>query len=502
MAKQGFTPQEKNFPEWYQEVIAAADGMIYEAPVRGCYTLGPLATELWFHRIVPVMDSWIKRLGVQNITLPLFIPNSYLESEKEHVEGFKPECAVVTHAGGEKLAEPYVVRPTSETLFVDLFGKILHTYRDLPILFNQWCNICRWEKRPRAFLRTAEFFWQEGHTIHETWDEATGFAHRILTDVYARFAREMLAIPVVTGEKPPSERFAGAEHTYSIEAMMSNGWALQAGTTHVLSQRFFGDPANPAKCRVKFAGRDGTLQVPFYTSWGVSTRMIGGIIMVHGDNQGIVLPPRIAPTQAAVLTLQADKNPAVMEAATEAARRIAGVLEEPARTGKFLRLSGERRVLIDDRTATLGEKHYYHEKQGTPIRIEIGPKDAEKKQCVVVDRIAGRAGKEFVPFGGLKEHVAARLEKIHEGLYRRALDRMKAKTRPVGSWGELAEGINGGFFCEGYIDTGTPEAEDRLKRELKATLRVHPFDGEEPKPGVCLVTGKPVPKPVIIARNY
>ncbi|MFA4846135.1 MAG: aminoacyl--tRNA ligase-related protein, partial [Patescibacteria group bacterium] len=299
MAQTRITPKKQNFPQWYQDVLANAPDLYDESPVTGCITFGPLATKLW-ENIRNHFDRNIKALGVENIMLPTLIPEHFFKREKEHVEGFAPEVAVVTHAGGEKLAEPYFVRPTSELLFVDWFSRSgrVQSHRDLPVLVNQWCSVLRWEKRPRAFLRTTEFHWQEGHCLFATEKHCREFTLKIL-DLYAELAEELLGIPVIKGEKPAHERFPGALNTYTIEGMMQDGKALQMGTTHVLSQDFL--KGTDGKPMVQFLDENEKLTVPFYDSWGASTRLLGAVVMAHGDDEGIVLPPRLAPVQVAVL---------------------------------------------------------------------------------------------------------------------------------------------------------------------------------------------------------
>ncbi len=391
---EAITSMDVDFAQWYTDVVKKAELADY-AGVRGCMIVRPYGTALW-ENIRDDLDARFKALGHENIMMPLFIPESLLQKEKDHVEGFAPEVAWVTHGGEEELAERLCVRPTSETVFCDHYANIIHSYRDLPKLYNQWCSVVRWEKTTRPFLRTMEFYWQEGHTMHETAQEAMAETERML-NVYADFCAESLAIPVIKGRKTDKEKFAGAEATYTIEAMMHDGKALQSGTSH-----YFGDGFARA-FNIQFTDRENKLQYPHQTSWGMSTRIIGAIIMTPGDDNGLVLPPAVAPVQVVILPI-AQHKPGVLEKAAELKERLS----------KFVR------VKMDDSDNSPGWKFAEYEMKGVPLRLEIGPKDIENGQCVLVRR--DNREKTFVPLDELEARIPALLRGVHDGLYRKALE--------------------------------------------------------------------------------
>ena len=389
---EAITPINEDFTQWYTDVCLKAELVDYST-VKGCMILRPYGYALW-ENISRILDGQFKATGHENVAMPLFIPESLLQREKDHVQGFAPEVAWVTHGGSEELEERMCVRPTSETLFCDHFAHVLHSWRDLPMKYNQWCSVVRWEKTTRPFLRSREFWWQEGHTIHETAEEAKQETEQIL-NLYADFCEKDLMIPVIRGKKTDKEKFAGAEATYTIEAMMHDGKALQSGTSH-----YFGDGFSRA-FGVQFAGRDNTLQHPFQTSWGVSTRLIGAIIMTHGDDEGLILPPAIAPFQVVIVPIAAHK-PGVNEKAAELAERVS----------KFAR------VKLDNSDNTPGWKFSQWEMKGVPLRLEIGPKDIEKNQCVLVRRDTRE--KYFVSLDDLETEIPRLLNELAQNIYQRS----------------------------------------------------------------------------------
>jgi prolyl-tRNA synthetase len=460
------TPRGEDYSQWYLDVVLKADLADY-GPVKGCMIIKPYGYAVWEH-MQQDMDRRIKETGHVNAYFPLLIPKSFLEKEKAHVEGFSPECAWVTVGGGEELEEPLAIRPTSEAMICSMYAKWVRSWRDLPVLVNQWANVVRWEKVTRPFLRTTEFLWQEGHTLHETEAEAEEETLRML-HVYRSFSEEMLAMPVVWGRKTESEKFAGALRTYSIEALMGDGRALQAGTSHNLGQHF-------AKAYgIEFLGRAQERLMPWSTSWGSSTRMIGGLIMTHGDDSGLILPPRVAPYQVVIVPIpprKDDWNEAVLPKAREvrALLSAAGV-----------------RVHLDDRdTQQPGFKYSDWEMRGVPIRLELGPKDIEKDQCVLVRRDTRE--KAFVPLAGLHTRVPELLETLQKDLLERARKFVADKTTRVTTYEELKEAMRErrGFILAGW--NGDPAVEARIKEETKATIRVVPTEdgGEAP----CVVTGE------------
>lgn len=470
---EAITPMEEDFTKWYTDVVKKAELASY-SNVRGCMVIRPYGTALW-ENIRNDLDTRFKALGHENVMMPMFIPESLLQKEKDHVEGFAPEVAWVTHGGSEKLQERLCVRPTSETLFCDHYKDVIHSYRDLPKLYNQWCSVVRWEKTTRPFLRTMEFFWQEGHTMHETREEAIEETNRML-NVYADFCEQSLAIPVVKGLKTDKEKFAGAEATYTIEALMHDGKALQSGTSH-----FFGDGFSRA-FEVQFTGRDNTLQYPFQTSWGMSSRIIGAIIMTHGDDNGLVLPPAVAPTQVVILPIAMHKE-GVLEKAMELKDRLAKVC----------------RVKVDDSDNSAGWKFAEHEMKGVPLRLEIGPKDIENNQCVLVRR--DNREKVFVSLDELETKIPELLKAVHDGLYQKALERREAMTYNATSLEEMKDIADNkpGFIKAMWC--GELECEEKLKEVVGVTSRCIPFE-QEKLSDVCVCCGKPANKMLYWGKAY
>lgn len=470
------TPRSEDYSQWYLDIIAAAD-MAEHSPVKGCMVIKPHGYAIW-EMTQKILDAKFKDIGVENAYFPLLIPQSFLSREAEHVEGFAPEVATVTHAGGKKLEEPLVIRPTSETIIYEVFSSWIHSYRDLPLLINQWANVVRWEMRTRLFLRTTEFLWQEGHTAHATHDDADAFARKML-DVYVDFAENVMAVPVIPGQKSDSERFAGALRTYCVEAMMQDGKALQFGTSHNLGQNF-------AKAfNVKFSDENNAEQYVWQTSWGVSTRMIGGLIMTHSDDQGLVLPPRIASIQAVIIPLwfKEEEKAIVMEKAQ-------GLAEELKAVGV--------RVKIDMREGRPGEKIFHWEKKGIPVRIEIGPKDIVAGEVVVARRDTSE--KQRVVFGDAAVNIAGLMDVIQQNLFDRALLYQEANTVTVETWDEFVKAIDAAKFVLAYW-SGDAEDEKKIKEATNATIRCIPFS-EAPSEGTCVFSGKPSTQRVIFARSY
>ena len=467
MAKQeklvkAITSMDEDFAKWYTDVCIKAELIDY-ASVKGCMIIRPYGYAIW-ENIQRIMDGMFKELGHENVYMPMFIPESLLQKEKDHVEGFAPEVAWVTHGGEEKLEERLCVRPTSETLFCDHFKNIVHSYRDLPKLYNQWCSVVRWEKTTRPFLRSREFLWQEGHTLHATAEEARHETEQML-NVYARFAEEALAMPVVKGQKTDKERFAGAEATYTIEALMHDGKALQSGTSH-----FFGDGFSRA-FEVQYTDKENKLVYPFQTSWGTTTRLIGAVIMTHGDDNGLVLPPRIAPIQVVVLPI-AQHKPGVLDAA-------AGLRDRLKEAGL--------RVKMDDSDQSPGWKFAQYEMKGVPLRVEIGPKDMEKEQCCIARRDTGE--KTFVPLSELETTVKQLLDAIHDNMYAMALKNREDNTFDIKTPEEakaIAEG-KGGFLKSKWC--GELACELAMKERAGVSSRCMPLkqSGTE---GECPVCGK------------
>jgi prolyl-tRNA synthetase len=469
------TPREEDYSRWYTDVVVKAELADY-APVRGCMVILPYGYALW-ENIQKTLDTKFKATGHKNAYFPLFIPESFLAKEEEHVEGFAPQLAVVTHGGGKKLEEPLIVRPTSETIINAMFAKWIRSWRDLPLLINQWCNVVRWELRTRLFLRTLEFLWQEGHTAHATAEEAEEETRRML-EVYREFAEEEMAIPVIVGQKSESEKFAGAVHTYTIEAMVQDRKALQAGTSHFLGQNF-------AKAfEITYQTKDNRLEYVWQTSWGLSTRVIGAIIMVHGDDQGLILPPRLAPIQVVIVPIwRSDEQEVKVREAVE------GVKEE---------LKGLRYEFDDRKTYTPGWKFNEWEQKGVPLRIEIGPREVEKKQVVLVRRDTGE--KSIAPLEDLKERMEVSLEEVQKSLYRRALAFREENSYQVDDYEEFKRILEGpgGFLWAHWC--GSAECEAQIKEETKATIRAIPF--QEQERGRCIRCGETSLQRVVFAKAY
>lgn len=470
---EAITPINEDFTQWYTDVCLKAELVDYST-VKGCMILRPYGYAIW-ENITHILDGMFKATGHENVAMPIFIPESLLQKEKDHVEGFAPEVAWVTYGGTEKLEERMCVRPTSETLFCDHFAHVLHSWRDLPMKYNQWCSVVRWEKTTRPFLRSREFWWQEGHTIHETAEEAKQETEQQL-NTYADFCENYLMIPVVKGKKTDKEKFAGAEATYTIEAMMHDGKALQSGTSH-----YFGDGFSRA-FNVQFTGRDNTLQYPHQTSWGVSTRLIGAIIMTHGDDEGLILPPAIAPFQVVIVPVAAHK-PGVTEKAEELAARVS----------KFAR------VKLDNSDNSPGWKFSQWEMKGVPLRLEIGPKDIEKNQCVLVRRDTRE--KYFVSLDDLETEIPRLLNELAQNIYNRALENRENRTWTATTMDEvkeLAEKNNG------YIKTmwcGDLACEEKMKEEVGLSSRCMPFEQEHIS-DVCPCCGKPANLMVYWGKAY
>ena len=475
MAK--LTKRQSDYSKWYNELVQRAELADY-APVKGCMVIRPHGYAIW-EKMQAALDSMFKATGHRNAYFPLFIPESFMRKEAEHVEGFAPHCAVVTHGGGKKLDEPLYIRPTSETVIWAMYAKWIQSYRDLPLLINQWANVVRWELRPRLFLRTNEFLWQEGHTAHATDAEAEEEALKIL-GIYRRFAEEWMAVPVVAGLKTEAEKFAGAVRTYCIEAMTQDRRAIQAGTSHNLGQNF-------AKAfDVKYQSEAGELEYVWATSWGVSTRLVGALVMAHSDDQGLVLPPRLAPIHVAIVPIY--KSDGERSAVLELATKI--------RDG----LPADLAVELDDREQySPGWKFNEWELKGVPLRIEIGPRDVASGQVVFVRRDTGE--KSFVPVDQVTAAVPEALDAIQQGLFDKALAFREANTHDVATYDEFRERLEaeGGFYRANWC--GSTEEELRVQEETKATIRCIPLDGSEPT-GPCFLTGQEAAARVIFAKAY
>ncbi len=486
------TKRAEDYSKWYNELVVKAD-LAENSGVRGCMVIKPYGYAIW-EKMQAALDKMFKETGHQNAYFPIFIPKSYLSKEASHVEGFAKECAVVTHyrlknaedGSGivvdetAKLEEELIVRPTSETIIWDTFRKWIQSYRDLPLKINQWANVVRWEMRTRLFLRTAEFLWQEGHTAHASREEAIAEAETIL-DIYAEFAEAHMAVPVIKGTKTSSERFAGAEETYCIEALMQDGKALQAGTSHFLAQNF-------AKAfDVQYDTREGDRDYVWATSWGVSTRLMGALIMTHSDDNGLVLPPKLAPIQVVIVPIYRGEEQ--LQAIGEHVRPVMEALRERGIS-----------VQYDDRdTHKPGFKFNEYELKGVPVRLAMGPRDMENKTFEVARR--DTLEKQTLPAEGIVDHIAALLDEIQEHVYRKACAFRDERITEVDTYGEFKEVIESrGGFVSAHWD-GTPETEERIKEETKATIRLIPLHPKE-APGKCILTGKPSPYRVIFARAY
>lgn len=479
MAKDGkkmveaITPMDADFAQWYTDIVKKAELADY-ASVRGCMIIRPYGYAIW-ENIQRELDRRFKETGHENVSMPMFIPESLLQKEKDHVEGFAPEVAWVTHGGTEKLAERLCIRPTSETLFCDHYKDIIQSWRDLPKLYNQWCSVVRWEKTTRPFLRSVEFQWQEGHTVHATEEEAQEETLRML-DTYASFCEDFLAIPILKGQKTEKEKFAGAKATYTIEAMMHDGKALQSGTSHN-----FGDGFAKA-FGIQFTDRDNQLKYGQQTSWGMSTRIIGAIIMVHGDDSGLKLPPKVAPVQLIIVPVQSQ-----VEGVKEKAEELKAALS------KFCR------VKIDESDKQPGWKFAEHEMRGVPIRLEVGPKDIQKEQVVLVRRDSRE--KLFVPMAELETTVTKVLEDIQASMFARALELRESRTTTALSMSDFTAQLDG---KQGFIKAmwcGERACEEAIKEKTAATARLMPFD-QTPVGETCVCCGKPAKHLVVWGRAY
>jgi prolyl-tRNA synthetase len=478
------TPRSQDFAAWYNDVILRAELADY-TPVRGCIVFRPDGFAIW-EAIRDELDRRIKATGARNAYFPLFIPQSFLKREAEHVEGFAPEVAVVTHGGGKELEEPLIIRPTSETIINHMFAQWIRSHRDLPLMVNQWCNVVRWEMRTRLFLRTSEFLWQEGHTAHATREEAEREALTML-EVYRGFVEDFLAIPLVVGKKSAAERFPGAEETYTIEGLMGDGRALQCGTSHFLGQNF-------AKAfEIRYLGDDNQLKYPWQTSWGVSTRLLGALVMVHGDDQGLRIPPAVAPTQAVIVPIwrkpeEADQVLAAAHAARETLERA------------------EVRVRLDEREGmTPGFKFNDWEMRGVPIRIEIGPRDVASASAMLARRDRrGPEAKRKAPLAELAAQVRSLLGEIQQSLFEQARAELRANTRQFDDYGAFRkqmEGEGGGGMAEIYW-CGSPACETTIREETKATCRAIPLGQEGAPAGKCLVCGESASERAFFAKAY
>ncbi len=470
------TPRGEDFSRWYTDLIIQGKLADY-SPVKGCMVIRPNGYAIW-EKMQQTLDKMFKDTGHVNAYFPMFIPESFMKKEAEHVEGFAPECAVVTKGGGEELEEPLYVRPTSETIIWSMYKKWIMSYRDLPILMNQWANVVRWEMRTRLFLRTTEFLWQEGHTAHATYEEAEEETLKIL-EVYRTFAEDYMAMPVITGRKSEAEKFAGAHHTYSIEAMMQDGKALQSGTSHNLGQNF-------AKAfDVTFQDKDGAVKYVYASSWGVSTRLIGALILTHGDDHGVIVPPKLAATQAVIIPIWQENS------RDKVFQFTAGVYEK---------LRNNFSVKLDDRDQYKpGYKYTEWEMVGVPVRIEIGPRDIDNKQVMVVRR--DNRQKIAVPIDNLNTALQDILDTVQKDLFSKALDFQKANTYAIDEYQDFIklQEEKGGFVQAHWC--GSPECEEKVKDDTKATIRNIPFDQKKEK-GKCIVCGKDSDGRVIFAKAY
>lgn len=469
------TSMDVDFAQWYTDIVKKADLIDYSS-VKGCMIIRPYGYAIW-ENIQKILDARFKELGHENVYMPLFIPESLLQKEKDHVEGFAPEVAWVTHGGSEELSERLCVRPTSETLFCEHYANIIRSYRDLPKLYNQWCNVVRWEKTTRPFLRSREFLWQEGHTMHATAEEAREETVRML-NVYADFHEHDLAIPVIRGRKTPSDKFAGAEDTYAIEALMHDGKALQAATSH-----YFGDGFARA-FDITFTDKENKVCHPYQTSWGCTTRMIGGIIMTHGDDNGLVLPPAVAPIQVVIIPVQQHKE---------------GVLDKAREVAEVLRRAGLR-VKVDESENSPGWKFAEYEMKGVPVRLELGPRDIEGGQCVLVTR--HDRNKTFHALEGIADAVKEKLEEVRAGLYEKALANRERRTYACRTMDEIiaARAEKGDGFIKAMW-CGEEACEDKVKEVTGVGSRCIPLT-EEHIGDVCVCCGKPAKHMVIWAVAY
>jgi prolyl-tRNA synthetase len=490
MAKK-LTLRSEDYSKWYNEIVVDAD-LAQHSDVKGCMIIKPYGYAIW-ERMKDALDTMFKETGHSNAYFPLFIPKSYLSKEAAHVKGFAKECAVVTHyrlinnPDGDglvvdpdaKLEEELIVRPTSETIIWNTYRKWIQSYRDLPLLINQWANVVRWEMRTRLFLRTTEFLWQEGHTAHATKLEAEEETRRML-EVYATFAESWMAMPVVKGNKTESERFAGALDTLCIEAMMQDGKALQAGTSHFLGQNF------ARAFDVKFATKEGKQELVWATSWGVSTRLMGALVMTHSDDAGLVLPPKLAPIEVVIVPIY--KGP----------EQMGEILEKCREIESDLRSSGIRVKLDDDDAKRSGWKFAEYELKGVPLRIAVGPRDLEKGTCELARR--DTRSKSFEPLEGITTTVKSLLETIQSDLFTTAKSRLTDNTVEADNWDDFVSEVNNGKFVMAHWD-GTSETEDRISQQTKASIRCIPYEGDT-TPGICIKTGNPSPRRVLFAKAY
>ncbi len=468
------TSMDEDFAKWYTDVCKKAELIEYTS-VKGCMVIRPYGYAIW-ENIQRILDGMFKETGHENVCMPMFIPESLLQKEKDHVEGFAPECAWVTYGGSEKLEERLCVRPTSETLFCEHFKNVVHSHRDLPKLYNQWVSVVRWEKTTRPFLRSREFLWQEGHTLHATAEEAIEETERML-NIYTKFCNEALAMPVVQGQKTESDKFAGAERTYCIEALMHDGKALQAGTSH-----YFGDGFARA-FDIQFSNKENQLTYPHQTSWGMTTRLIGAIIMTHGDDNGLVLPPAVAPIQVMVIPIAQHKE---------------GVLDKAyALTDELRKIC---RAKIDDSNNSPGWKFAEYEMKGVPVRVELGPKDIENNQCVVVTR--HNREKTVVSLDKLSEIIPQKLQEVHDGLYQSALENREKRTYKCTTLDEITKALeeNGDGFVKAMW-CGEEECEDKVKEITGVGSRCIPFE-QEKLSDVCVCCGKPAKKMLYWGKAY
>ncbi len=472
---ESITSMDEDFAQWYTDIVKKA-GLIEYTSVKGCMVIRPYGYAIW-ENMQKILDARFKELGHENVCMPMFIPESLLNKEKDHVKGFAPEVAWVTHGGSEKLEERLCVRPTSETLFCEHYANIVHSYRDLPKLYNQWVSVVRWEKTTRPFLRSREFLWQEGHTIHATAEEAIAETEQML-NVYADFCEQSLAMPVIKGKKTESDKFAGAVSTYAIEALMHDGKALQAGTSH-----YFGDGFAKA-FGITYTDQNNRIQIPHQTSWGVTTRLIGAIIMTHGDDNGLVLPPAVAPIQVVIIPVAQHKE---------------GVLEKANELYNTLKAAGIR-VKLDDSEQSPGWKYSEYEMKGVPLRIEIGPRDIEENHCVAVER--HNRNKTFIPLGELVERVGERLQAVHDGMFEKALENQKRRTYCCRSIDEINKALN--EKGDGFVKAmwcGDEECEAKVKELTGAGSRCMPLE-QEHIDDKCVCCGKPAKALVVWGKAY
>lgn len=470
------TPRNEDYAVWYQDIIEAAD-LAEHAPVKGCMIIKPYGYAIW-EIVQKTLDERFKKTGVENAYFPLLIPERLLKREENHIEGFAPEVAVVTHAGGKELEEPLVIRPTSETIMYEVFSKWVRSHRDLPLLINQWANVVRWEMRTRLFLRTTEFLWQEGHTVHVTEDEADTRARQML-NIYKEFSEQYMAIPVIPGIKSDSEKFAGAQQTYTCEAMMQDGKALQLATSHNLGQNF------SKAFDITFLDEKSERQFGWQTSWGLSTRVIGGLIMTHSDDKGLVLPPKMASIQVVIVPITPKEWDKQL------------VDEEVLSLSEKLIAQGVR-VRVDNRDLRPGEKYFEWEKKGVPLRIEIGPKDIAANVCQVIRRDTGE--KKALSLDNATDVIAGLLNTIQSDMLKKAQLFQDAHLKTVDDWQVFKTEIEAGNFVLAHFD-GDAKTEAEIKEEIGATIRCIPFSSKE-EDGVCVKSGKPSKKRVIFARAY